>query len=134
MLTVPLAYTRGDHAVSLEWSELSSRDRPNERVDLASKVRKIGLASEIGFGGNEAGFGGNEAGFGGNEAGATNPPDAPESPSFIAHHQGPIGFGSAFDHVLDTSITHAKRFGKRETMLLVPAFNEWSEQVRFSHD
>jgi hypothetical protein len=23
----------------------------------------------------------------------------------------------------------AKRFGKRETMLLVPAFNEWSKQV-----
>ena len=51
-----------------------------------------------------------------------------QSPSMIALHQGPSGFGKSLEHALGKSLAHAKRFHKKETMLLVPAFNEWSEQ------
>ena len=49
--------------------------------------------------------------------------------ALIAQHEGPAGFGRMMDTVLEKSLTHAKRFGKSEAMLLVPAFNEWSEQA-----
>jgi hypothetical protein len=126
----------------LDRSDLSSRGKANEQVAVAAseagfvgEVGKVGVASEAGFVGEVGKLGAaSEAGFEATEAGMVRSLDARESPSFIARHQGPAGFGTSFDRVLDISLTHAKRFGKRETTLLVPAFNEWSEQVRGLHD
>ena len=86
-------------------------------------------ASEAGFiEASEAGFvKASEAGFiKANEARAVRK----ASPSMIASHQGPVSFGNGFAHVLDASLAHAKRFGKSKAMLLIPAFNEWTEQVK----
>ena len=43
-------------------------------------------------------------------------------------HKGPAGFGSMMDYAVGKALEHGRAFGHREEMLLVPAWNEWSEQ------
>ena len=43
-------------------------------------------------------------------------------------HKGPAGFGSMMDYAVAKALEHGRAFGHREEMLLVPAWNEWSEQ------
>ena len=125
-----LAFTQRDHsivyvlAVRLEESQAIAAGG-----DVKASEAGFVKASEAGFiEASEAGFvKASEAGFiKANEARAVRK----ASPSMIASHQGPVSFGNGFAHVLDASLAHAKRFGKSKAMLLIPAFNEWTEQVK----
>ena len=118
---------------ALKASEAGYADTKIRTASEAGYVRK---ASEAGYAGidlqaSEAGYASTASDpvAASDEAAADMAGDTIESPSMIAKHQGPEGFATNFEVVLNASLAHARRFGKSESMILIPAFNEWTEQV-----